>query len=63
MSRPSRTRAEKLARFHLHTIIAMSMEDSDALPGQVVKLAKQAVKLLDGRLDRRRERARAPGVQ
>ncbi|KKK43391.1 hypothetical protein LCGC14_3168560, partial [marine sediment metagenome] len=27
MSRPSRTRAEKLARFHLHAVIAVSTED------------------------------------
>ncbi len=63
MSRPSRTRAEKLARFHLHAVIAVSTEDRDALPGQVVKLAKQAVRLLDRRLDQRHTRARAPGIQ
>lgn len=54
MSRPSRTKAETLARFHLHAIIAISLEDEDALPGQVVKLAKQGVKLLDRRTQRRR---------
>ena len=57
MSRHSRTQAEKLARFHLHAVIAVSVEDRDALPGQVVKLAKQCVKLLDRRLDARREAA------
>jgi len=61
MSRPSRTKAETLARFHLHAIIVLSMEDRDALPGEVVKLAKRGVKLLDRRPQpaHRRETGRA----
>lgn len=57
MSQHSRTKAEMLARFHLHSIIAISFEDRDALPGEVVKLAKRGVKLLDRRIQRRREQA------
>lgn len=60
MSQPSRTKAEMLARFHLHAIIVISLEDRDALPGEVVKLAKRGVKLLDRRAPRARETGFGP---
>lgn len=49
MSRKSRTQAEKLALYHLRQIVLMSLEDGDALPGQVVKLCKRSIKLMDHR--------------